>query len=85
MVDGFTPQFGHSAATVAPDKGYDAGGHCIAVESRGVVPHGATISVEAKPGPTQKETRPQRVGTTWNAGMPEDARVSVITATSQES
>lgn len=58
MVDQFAKQFGHHPSTIASDKGYDDGGYYIALESRGVVPHGAMTSVEPKPERTSKKRRP---------------------------
>ena len=58
MVDGFFRKHGRRPSTVGSDKGYDDGGYYIAMESRGIVPHGAMTRVEPKPETTSKKRRP---------------------------
>lgn len=58
MVDRFFEQYCQYPTTVGSDKGYDNGSYYIALESRGIVPHGAMTSVEPKPKTASRKRRP---------------------------
>lgn len=49
MTDRFHQQHGHHPATMGSDKGYDDGSFYLALEERGIIPHGAMTSIEPKP------------------------------------
>ncbi|MGB4739740.1 MAG: hypothetical protein WBH50_16215 [Fuerstiella sp.] len=49
MTDRFQQQYGLHPATMGSDKRYDDGSLYLALEERGIIPHGAMTSIKPKP------------------------------------
>lgn len=58
MTDRHATTHDHRPATIGSDRGYDSGEYYIALEERGITPHGAMSSQEPKPETTAKHRRP---------------------------